>query len=938
MSATDSHDGHIQGASAPSGMPLNTDGETIAPGAQLNMSAETIAPGMQLNMDGETISPGMQLKMGASPVPPPQVREADVFEPGEIVGGSYKIIDLLGRGAMGMVYRAEHVTMSSVYALKVLTTQQLTENAVLRFQNEAQALAKLNHPNLIAIYNFGLHEGRLPFYVMDLLHGENMQDKIEKYGPMPVDLAIPVFMEICAGLSYAHRKGILHRDVKPANFVMLDTPDVRGARIKIVDFGLVKFAEELKPDAQKLTAIGEVCGSPSYMSPEQASGKKIDSRSDIYSLGCSLFQVVTGRVPFMGRNATETMMMHFEKEAPSMASKAGIAFPYDLERFMAMMLAKQPMDRYQTMEAVAQDLKNILERQPLGTPQVLQGTAGRAASATNPSITIAPQNSTRGTASAGTAFGGTATGGTATGGTTAGATAAGGTASADTAGGSASAGTAAGGEQAKRIQAFQWNNEPVGQPFGDAPNVSHLNVSQRIRPDTFTPGGSFERAEKAGSSNEKKLVTGAIVAGAVLLAVVVGFFAWQALKPVTPLSSMAGVPIAKNPDAKSAAADSNQPFSKIVTENNKQYIEFGFPTENVNANLISGGGYGALSTSKTDYKMMTGAVRFPKGSCLYIAPSKNCLKLPHFFERFRPGEITGIYSIPAEGAEDLFISGLKTPGITQVFCNDADELTAAIVPALSNLKIEILMATGLRVDGRSLARSHFWPNLKVLDLSAGRNLTDVLKNLGGSEKLEMLNVSRTNLGNSDYKLISNIPGLYCLNLAGNLLTSEDFQAISRLPNLHTLDLLRSKVQGVNLGQELRHFPHLKTLVLAADDLSAADKQALKHDCPHLKLREEDPALLQSEFGHDRRRNHRGFGGERHHDSRDDNFAFALLQSSESGDSDLQGPTMKQLEKQFMGSSPRHSRSPMEKKTNEHGADNKDDINALRDLESPSRDY
>jgi len=291
-----------------------------------------------------------------------------VFAPGEIVGDSYQVINQLGRGAMGLVYRVRHMTMDSEYALKVLTTDQLNDQAVLRFQNEAQAIAKLNHQNIIAIYNFGLHDGRLPFYVMDLLHGDNLMEKLDQHGPMPVHLALQIFIEVCEGLSYAHRKGILHRDIKPANFVMLHNPDVRGAHVKIVDFGIVKFTEELKPDIQKLTAVGQVCGSPSYMSPEQSSGQKIDPRADIYSLGCSLFQALTGKVPFHGRNASETLMMHHEKEPPTLASKCeNVKFSDDLEALVAKMIAKAPMDRYQNMDSVAQDMRNILNRKPLGT-------------------------------------------------------------------------------------------------------------------------------------------------------------------------------------------------------------------------------------------------------------------------------------------------------------------------------------------------------------------------------------------------------------------------------------------------------------------------------------------------------------------------------------------------------------------------------------------
>jgi serine/threonine-protein kinase len=878
MSATDSHDGQIQGA-----------------------------------LEGET------LDMGSLPLP----READLFEPGEIIGDSYKVIELLGRGAMGMVYRAEHLSMTSEYAVKVLTTRQLNDLAVMRFQNEAQALAKLNHPNLIAIYNFGLHEGRLPFYVMDLLHGENLLDKVEKFGPMPLNVAIPAFIEICNGLSYAHRKGVLHRDVKPANFVMLDTPDVRGARIKIVDFGLVKFAEELKPDVQKLTAVGDVCGSPSYMSPEQASGQRIDPRADIYSLGCSIFQVVTGKLPFVGRNATETMMMQYEKEAPSLSSKAGTEFPYDFERIVAKMLAKQPMDRYQTMDALAQDLKNVMDGQPLGTPPAPEAPARRSSRSTsktgagefNASATIDPSSSPDGARTDGAT--------------------------------------------SQRFGANQRNNDAAGQAFGAAPNIS-----QRSRLDSGGPALTNKENDQGGSGSEKKILIAAIAAGVVILSAIVGIFAWQALQPVKGLPHVETASSIQSLPGKTDTADSTEPFSKIVTANNKQFVEFKFPTKESSL-PIPFSPFGMIASGITDVKQIGGTVRFPKGAPLYMVPGRLCTETPHFFERFRPGEITGIYFPPVDTSDETFIAGLKTPGISQIFCNYCSTLTPSIILPLSSLNLEILFAKGLPVDGHYLARAHFWPNLKVLDLGGCANLTPILKQLVGSKKLEMLGVAGIDLHDSDYQLIADIPGLYCLNVGYDHLTPANFATLSRLPNLHTLNLIRSKISGVDLARELKRFPHLTTVCFATDDLSAADKAALKRACPHLKQREEDPALLQMNnrprrgpmrggvgfgSGMDRRDRHPHWGdmdgdrpwgqrdgdergehmgggrpwgrdgdehgehmdmdggGRPHHMPRFKNgepsgglrFMFAMLQSEEPGDDQLLGPTVKLLSDRFVG--------------------------------------
>ena len=293
-----------------------------------------------------------QLTAGGTPV-------VGEFNANDVIGGDYRVIQWIGAGGMGNVYRVVHTMMGTEYALKTLSADKVTEVAWRRFQNEAQAIARMDHPNVVKIYNLGLHEGRLPFYVMDILRGDTMLDYLRDQGPMPLPMAMDLFSEICSGLGYAHKKGIVHRDVKPPNIVLLNSPDT-GAKVKIVDFGIAKLSGVKDPANQFLTNVGEVCGSPYYMSPEQTAGQRIDARSDIYSLGCTLFEMLTGKPPIRGSSAVETMMMHQTTSAPTLKeATGGQEFPEMLEQLMATMLAKAPMDRYQTMELVAQDLAVI---------------------------------------------------------------------------------------------------------------------------------------------------------------------------------------------------------------------------------------------------------------------------------------------------------------------------------------------------------------------------------------------------------------------------------------------------------------------------------------------------------------------------------------------------------------------------------------------------
>lgn len=285
------------------------------------------------------------------------------FQAGDIVGGTYEVRDFIGAGGMGNVYRVRHTIMQTEYALKTLSTDKVTETAWRRFQNEAQAIARMNHPNIVGIYNLGLEQGRLPYYVMDLLKGQTLAELIETNGPLEPIRAIEIFLDVSAGLSYAHKKGIIHRDIKPANVVILETPGADSGKIKIVDFGIAKLSGAADQDRQNLTNVGEICGSPLYMSPEQCEGAKIDARSDIYSLGCTLFEALTGSPPFRGRNALETMMMHQNNTPPPLnAVYSGRNFPAYLDRMLAELLAKRPMDRPQNMDAVHQNLETALAR------------------------------------------------------------------------------------------------------------------------------------------------------------------------------------------------------------------------------------------------------------------------------------------------------------------------------------------------------------------------------------------------------------------------------------------------------------------------------------------------------------------------------------------------------------------------------------------------
>lgn len=283
------------------------------------------------------------------------------FQADQILGGRYRVISLLGRGGMGVVYRVEQIFLGKELAFKTILKGEKNENILRRFQAEARAVFSLHHPNIIAVHDFGLLDDDTPFMAMEIVTGKTLGDRL-KEGPLSVDMAIPLFIQICFGLAHAHESGIVHRDIKPNNIMILnDMSWGTEGSIKILDFGIAKLTQHEGGEIQALTRTGEIFGSPFYMSPEQCLGTKIDHRSDIYSLGCVLFEALTGSPPFMGDNAMNTMLMHQRSECPRLADKLQNTrqktnFPPALEEIVQTLLAKNPDDRYQNLGLAAHDL------------------------------------------------------------------------------------------------------------------------------------------------------------------------------------------------------------------------------------------------------------------------------------------------------------------------------------------------------------------------------------------------------------------------------------------------------------------------------------------------------------------------------------------------------------------------------------------------------
>jgi serine/threonine-protein kinase len=264
------------------------------------------------------------------------------------VVGKYRIIDQIGEGGMGVVYSAEHVTLGSPAAVKVLLPQFTRDSLVVdRFFNEAKATSAIRHVSIVQIYDYGRIPNGQAYIAMELLRGEDLTSFIGRHRVLDPKVAIALTLQLLSALEAAHLIGIVHRDLKPDNIYLVRDPSAPGAvRIKVLDFGIAKLlGDQLGKDPKRDTDNGAILGTPAYMAPEQCrGGAEIDARADLYAVGCILFEALTGRPPFVAEGSSETMAMHIYEQPPRLHQLAP-GLPHELDSLIATLLAKSPAER-----------------------------------------------------------------------------------------------------------------------------------------------------------------------------------------------------------------------------------------------------------------------------------------------------------------------------------------------------------------------------------------------------------------------------------------------------------------------------------------------------------------------------------------------------------------------------------------------------------------
>jgi serine/threonine-protein kinase len=284
----------------------------------------------------------------------------DPFIGREILGGQFKVLEKIGTGGMGSVYKASQPAMNRMVAIKILHPKLAgRKDLTSRFRREARAMSQLTHPNTAKVFMYGEAEEDGSLYiVMEYLEGKNLNQTVRKEGPMPAERAIPILIQVCGALQEAHDLGIVHRDLKPENIFLSKQGGIQDFP-KVLDFGLAKVTErQMQPGSVILTQEGMVFGTPEFMSPEQAQGRVLDARSDIYSLAVILYEVLTGKLPFSARTPMEYIQKHvMEPIIPLNERVPERKFSKGLEDVLARALKKKPDERYQSAAEFGEALR-----------------------------------------------------------------------------------------------------------------------------------------------------------------------------------------------------------------------------------------------------------------------------------------------------------------------------------------------------------------------------------------------------------------------------------------------------------------------------------------------------------------------------------------------------------------------------------------------------
>lgn len=667
------------------------------------------------------------------------------LEVGSFIGGTYRVLDFIGQGGMGFVYKVEHLMMAKILALKVLRSEQVSEDVWKRFRIEAQAIARLDHANVVRIYDMSQTEAGLPYYTMDLLVGESLADYLDEYYRLPVSEALGIFRQVCAGLAYAHDRGIIHRDIKPGNIMLLsDGRENAPPAVKIVDFGIAKLSSFDSGFGQGLTRPGEVFGSPLYMSPEQCSGQQLDHRTDMYSVGVTMFQALTGRPPLLGKTAIETTAMHQSVVPPSMADvivleddEEPIVFPPELEQIVARLLAKSPDARYDSLADVASELL-ALERGEIRRAR--QGGQGS-------STTVADAVGAAGMAPYAVAE---------------------------------AARRRANYAQTQVLTGSQTDTDSGLASSNQVKSLMIIMVAVIAALGLLATAAFFISREmhvKKTTTVFTKLITDSSGTDQTISAI--EKLDKHNTKEPSALSSAQAAVIKSYVDSHSGY------YSSVKIVGGKKVYVFEFPTK---FDL-------GLLTRKLDVQpyatreLAKGTIVMTTCESMRLSVSQAVIAYPELLKGFRPNELVEVCFNDRKERTNKLFPILKTfPNLSRLEIRGC-ELDASDIAALDKLAVlDQLCVDNSTFSAAALARSKILPRLRLLGASAVPDVALVLKKLAESNNLDVLEIDSAKLGTIECQYIGKMTRLVNLTLKDNPVTDRDIEYFRTLKNLRALDL------------------------------------------------------------------------------------------------------------------------------------------------------
>jgi serine/threonine protein kinase len=705
-----------------------------------------------------------------------------------VIGDRYEVLSKIGQGGMGTVYKVRDKKLGKEFAVKVLRLDLARDQeAIKRFEQEAKAAGNLTHPNLVAVYDVGITPAGAPYLVQDYIQGQGLSREIEVRGHLDVRSSLAIFVQICYGIEHAHRNGVIHRDLKPSNILLTKSPAGKDM-VKVVDFGIAKVLPIGSGRSAELTQTGEIFGSPLYMSPEQCKGEKVTESSDIYALGCIMYETLTGKNPFAADNTIKVILKQVQETPVSLSSGfKGLEIPASLDSVILRCLEKEPSERYQTVTDLREDLRlvqggktvhsrksvldNITEvaaapisaepKWPIQVIAICVAVVTLALVCAGISaVLIHPPNPVVGS-------------------------------SRDVAGSSH--------DVARLPDDLAGSSHDVARWPVDLDESSH----DVVRSSHVVAGSSHDVAGSAHDNGSLREVAGLA----------------HELKPSDFIAS---------------PFDTGKYFAAVPLKQAKGGPwDLEFPPQSL----------GRISllprvAATTEAVPAQGHVHFSRAEPLVFSPNWDAVERPKIFRQFRSDELFELeLSQNPTVNDDLFyffdhLTGLQNLRLDKTETSDVGLAHIAALPSLIDLRV-----AKTQVTGAGLARMKSIKSLHTLRASYIRDIGKLIVALAGSKSIRAISLRTDNLSDSDMEKLSHLQSLRVLYVGNNRgVTDKGIAYLANLKNLTELDIQNCGITPSCI-RYLKLMPQLKMVQVNVPEWSSEERAELRDAIPHCKFYE-----------------------------------------------------------------------------------------------------